>query len=281
MADRFMFIPLLGLLLAICYVGFELTNNLKTRKAGIVSAAILGIAIILGMITHHNNMAWKSNDILFAAHAKNVPNSARAQYNYGTILLNYAISHNNDSLTKAFEKLSLANKLDQKNTDIKENLGISNYHLQNYGTAASLLKEVLRIKKEDRTRLSLADTYLKLKQPDSAVVLYKQALQNNIYNENTHVRIGAAFFAAKQFKQAADMFKLGTIAYPENAELWMNYGNSLAADFNFKAAIPAFEQALLLNPSQRMSLYYLALTYHNLGDDNKANAFMQRYQTGK
>lgn len=280
MADRFMFIPLLGLLLAICYISFELTNNLRTRKAGIVSVAILGIALVLGMLTHANNMAWKSNDILFAAHSKNVPNSARAQYNYGTTLLNHAISNNNDSLNKAYEKLSLANKLDQKNADIKANLGISNYYLQNYSTAANLLKEALRIKNDDQTRLSLADTYLKLKQSDSAVVLYKQALQNNVYNENTHARIGVAFFAAKQFKQAAAMFKLGTIAYPDNAELWMNYGNSLAAGSNFRAAIPAFEQAFLINPSQRMALYYLAVTYHNLGDDSKANAFMQRYQTG-
>ncbi|MGH2666868.1 tetratricopeptide repeat protein [Flavobacterium sp.] len=282
MADRFMFIPLLGLLLAICYVGFEVSDNLKTRKAGIVSVAILGIALLLGMVTYHNNNAWKSNDILFAAHAKNVPHSARAQYNYGTVLLNHAIGHNYDSLNKAFERLSLAHKLDPKNVDVKANLGISNFHLQNYSTAQNLFKEVLLIKKDDDlTKLNLADTYCKLKQFDSAVALYKQALQNNIYNENSHARIGGAFFAAKQFKQAAEMFKLGTIAYPDNAELWMNYGNALAADANFKAAIPAFEQALVLNPSQRMVLYYLALTYHNMGDDSKANAFMQRYQTGK
>lgn len=281
MADRFMFIPLFGLLLAICYAGFELTNNLKTRKAGIVSVTILGIAVILGMLTYNNNKAWKSNDILFATHVKNVPNSARAQFNYGTVLLNHSINNNNDSINKAFETLSLANKLDPKNIDIKANLGISNYHRQDYSAAANLLKEVLLIKKDDQTRLNLADAYLKLKQPDSAVALYKQALQNNVYNENSHVRIGFSFFAAKQFKQASAMFKLGTIAYPNNSELWMNYGNALAADSDFKGAIPAFEQAFLINPSQRTALYYLALTYHNLGDDNKANAFMQRYQTGK
>jgi len=281
MADRFMFVPILGLILSICYIAFELTNNLMTRKPAIVSITILGIAFILGLITYNNNMAWKSNDILFATHVKNVPNSARAQYNYGTVLLNHALSNNNDSINKAFERLTLANKLDPKNADVKANLGISNYHLQNYSTAENLLKEALLIKKDDQTRLNLADTYLKLNKPDVAIALYKQALLNNAYNQNTHVRIGASFFAAKEFKQAAAMFKLGTIAYPNNAELWMNLGNSLAADSNFKDAIPAFEQAFIVDPSQRKALYYLALTYHNLGDDNNANIFMQRYQTGK
>lgn len=280
MADRFMFIPLLGLVLAICYAGFEATHNLKTRKAGTISVVILGIALVLGMITYNNNKDWKSNDTLFAAHAQNVPNSARAQYNYGTVLLNYAISHNKEGLDTAFEKLSLAHKLDPENIDVKTNLGISNYHLQNYTAAANLLKETFRIKKDDQIRLNLADTYSKLNQPDSALVLYKEALQNNTYNANTHGRIGAALFAAKEFKRAAEMFKLGTAAYPDNAELWMNYGNALAADGNYKAAIPVFEQSLRVNPSQKMVLYYLALTYHNLGDDAKANAFMQRYQTG-
>ncbi|MES2543820.1 MAG: tetratricopeptide repeat protein [Bacteroidota bacterium] len=281
MADRFMFIPLLGLLLAIYYIGFELTNNLKSRKAGIISVASAGIALIFGMITYHNNKAWKSNDILFANHVKNAPNSARAQYNYGTVLLNHAISNNNDSLNKAFEKLSLANKLDPKNIDVKANLGISNYHLQNYRTAADLFKEALLVRKDDQTKLNLADAYIKLKLQDSAVVFYKQALQNNVYNENSHARIGNAFFAEKQYKQAAAMFKLGTVAYPDNTEFWMNYGNSLAADSNFKEAIPVFKKAFQINPSQRMALYYIAVTYHNLGDDIKANAYMQRYQTGK
>jgi tetratricopeptide (TPR) repeat protein len=280
MADRFMFTPLLGLLLALCYVGFEYTNNLQTRKAGLVSVAVLGIAIILGMVTNNNNKVWKSNDILFTAHADNVPNSARAQYNYGTVLLNHAINNNNNGLDKAFEKLSLANKLDPKNADIKANLGVSNYHFQNYKVAADLLKEALLVKKDDKIRLNLADTYLKLKQPDSAVVLYKEALQHNVYNENTHIRIGVAFFTAKQFKEAAEMFKLGTIVYPDNSELWMNYGNALAANSEFKEAIPIFKKAFQINPSQRMALYYIAVTYHNMGDDSKANVYMQRYQTG-
>lgn len=281
MADRFMFIPLLGLLIAICYTGFEVSNNLKNRKSGIISIPIFLIAIILGIVTCNNNKAWKSNDILFASHVKNVPNSARAQYNYGTVLLNYSLNNNNDGIDKAFETLSLANQLDPKNVDIKVNLGISNYHRQDFRTAANLLKEALLIKKDDMVRLSLADTYLKLKQQDSAIVLYKQALQNNVYNENSHVRIGASFFASKQFKQAAEMFRLGTIAYPLNSELWMNYGNSLAADSDFKGAIPAFEQAYQINPSQKTALYYLAITHHNLGDDNKANSYMQRYETEK
>lgn len=281
MADRFMFMPLLGLLIAMCYAGFELSNNLTSRKAGIISVPIFLIAIILGMTTINNNKAWKSNDILFASHVKNVPNSARAQYNHGTLLLNYSISNNNDGIDKAFETLSLANKLDPNNVDIKVNLGISNYNRQDFRTAAKLFKEALLINKDDLTRLNLADTYLKLKQQDSAIVLYKQALQNNVYNENTHIRIGANLFASKQFKQAAEMFRLGTIAYPSNSELWMNYGNSLAADSDFRKAIPAFEQAYLVNPSQKTALYYLALTYHNLGDDNKANSYMQRYETEK
>lgn len=281
MADRFMFMPLLGFLIAVCYAGFELSNNLTARNAGMISVPIFLAAIILGSSTIKNNEAWKSNDILFARHVKNVPNSARAQYNYGTLLLSYAINNNKDGIDKAFETLSLANQLDPDNVDIKVNLGISHYHRQDFRTAVKLLKEALLIKKDDLIRLNLADTYLKLKQQDSAVFLYKQALQNNVYNENTYIRIGVSLFASKQFKQAAEMFRLGTISYPSNSELWMNYGNSLAADLDFRKAIPAFKQAYIINPSQKTALYYLAVTYHNIGDDNKANSYMQRYESEK
>jgi tetratricopeptide (TPR) repeat protein len=281
MADRFMFIPILGLLIAICYLAFDITHNLQTRNAGKISRVFFGIALVFGILTINYNMAWKSNDILFAAHAEKVPNSARAQYNYGTALLNNAIANDNENMDKAFEKLSLAHKLDPKKADIKTNLGISNYHLQNYSTAAHLLNEALLLKKDDQIRLNLADTYLKLKQPDSAVALYKQALKNNVYNQNSHGRIGAAFFAAKQFKEASEIFKLGTIAYPDNSELWMNFANALAADSNFKDAIFVFEYIVKTYPSKRMALFHLAHTYHNIGDDAKANAMMQRYQTGK
>ncbi|RZM12679.1 MAG: tetratricopeptide repeat protein, partial [Pedobacter sp.] len=202
------------------------------------------------------------------------------QYNYGTILLNYALSNNNDSLSKAFDVLSAASRLDQNNADIRSNLGIANYHLANYPKAVELLGSALSIKKDDQTKLNLADAYIKLKKTDSAVVLYRQAMYNNVYNANSHVRIGASFFATKQFDKAAEMFRLGANAYPENGELWLNYGNALAANNQFKEAIPIFEKAFQVNPSQRQALYYIAVTYHNLGDDQKANAYMQRYQTG-
>lgn len=280
MADRFMFTPILGLLLAIGYVTFEFGGNLKVEKSTLPVAITMAIALALAVITYHTNTAWKSNDILFSSHVKHAPNSARAQYNYGTILLNYALSNNNDSLSKAFDVLSLASKLDPNNADIKSNLGISNYHLTNYPKAVELFNSALSIKKDDQTKLNLADAYLKLKKTDSAVVLYQQAMNNNVYNANSHVRIGASFFAAKQFDKAAEMFRLGANAYPENGELWLNYGNALAANNQFKEAIPIFEKAFQVNPSQRLALYYIAVTYHNLGDDQKANAYMQRYQTG-
>lgn len=281
MADRFMFTPILGLLLAGCYFVYEQSHQLNTKTAGIAGAVFIGISAVLFMLTFTANKAWKSNDTLFTLHAKQVPNSARAQYNYGTTLLNIAIAGSADSLNKAFETLTLANKLDPNNIDVQSNLGIANYHRQNYTAAAQWLKKALAAKPNDLIKLNLADTYVKLKYPDSAVFYYQEALKNNVYNGNSHARIGESYFIAKQFAAAANAFREGTIAYPENAELWLNYGNALAANQDFKTAIQVFQKAFELNPNQRMALYYIAVTYHNMGNDTQANAYMQRYQTGK
>lgn len=281
MADRFMFTPILGLVIAGCYIVYEKTHSLQTKTIGIAGAGMIVIAVIFSIISLNANKAWKSNETLFRTHAKHVPNSARAQYNYGTTLLSIAISNTPDSLNKAFEVLTLANKLDPNNADVQGNLGIANFHLQNYAVALQWIKKAMVTRPTDAMKLNLADTYVKLKYLDSAVLYYKEALKNNIYNGNSHARIGESYFVTKQFGAAADAFREGTIAYPENAELWLNYGNALAANRDFETAISVFQKALEINPNQRMALYYIAVTYHNMGDDTQANAYMQRYQTGK
>lgn len=281
MADRFMFTPILGLLISGCYLVYEKTNSLQTKTAGIAGAGMIVIAVIFSVITIKANTAWKSNEILFSTHAKHVPNSARAQYNYGTILLNMAISSHPDSLNKAFEVLTLANKLDPNNAEVQSNLGIANFQLQNYTVAAHWIKTAMLAKPTDLMKLNLADTYVKLKYLDSAVFYYKDALKNNVYNGNSHARIGESYFTTKQFGAAADAFRAGTVAFPENGELWLNYGNALAANRDFKTAISVFQKAFEINPNQRVALYYIAVTYHNMGDETQANAYMQRYQTGK
>lgn len=281
MADRFMFTPMLGLLIAGCFLAYEQKDQLKAQRAGIAGTVLMLIAAIFFVLTFKANKAWKSNESLFSTQVKNVPNSARAQYNYGTTLLNLAISGSKDSLNKAFETLTLANQLDPNNVDVQSNLGIANFHLQNYPVALKWMKQVMAARPSDLMKLNLADTYVKLKYLDSAVFYYKDALKNNIYNANSHARIAESYFTRQQFGAAADAFRAGIVAFPTNAELWLNYGNALAANQDFKTAIAAFHKAFELNPNQRMALYYLAITYHKLGDITQANTFMQRYQTGK
>jgi len=60
--------------------------------------------------------------------------------------------------------------------------------------------------------------------------------------------------------------------------IWLNYGNALGMTKQFNEAIIAFDNAYRFDNTIKNALYFIALTYTNMGDTVKANEYMERFK---
>jgi tetratricopeptide (TPR) repeat protein len=282
MADRFMFTPIFGLIITGSYLLFEKAKMLQKFNAlsRINLLLVFFVLLFFGFSIKHIG-SWKNNETLFTSHVKNVPNSARAQFNYGTLLMQAGISGQKDSLPKAIKHLQIARNLDPKDQGNLINLGSSYYHLGDYRSSANTFIKVLNEKQDEDIYLNLADAYYKLEMLDSAAFLYQNALKKGIWHPNTHNLYGELFFRKGDFKTAERIFKSGIDKQANNVELWLNYGASLASQEKYNPAIIAFRKAYEIDPKYNQALFFIAKSYLSLGETSLAQQYQGLYMTSE
>ena len=95
MAERFLFIPSLGFIIAVVSIIERITDasfNIdanpiwKNNKARI-ALGVVGLFFVLGFVkTTNRNKAWENNKVLFESDIEALDDCARAQYNYACLL---------------------------------------------------------------------------------------------------------------------------------------------------------------------------------------------------
>lgn len=269
-AERILFIPSLGLCIAVTLGGRRIFEHLKPWNSILVAS----ITLFFLTITWTRVNAWKSNETLYTTDGKNSNGSARIKYNYATMMLN----ENNSNLHSTKILLMDAVKIDPNYKDAWINLGITCYRLKEYDNAAHNFTLALKFNPNDwLVNHYLADAYTLAKQYDKAITLYNLCLNNNYTQLNTHNFLGLCYFNTNQPILACEHFKKGIEQNPNLAEVWINYGNALGATEQYEKALHAFNRALELDASASNVLYFLALTYNKMGNTKEAQYYLNLY----
>jgi tetratricopeptide (TPR) repeat protein len=150
------------------------------------------------------------------------PNSAYVYYNMGNVYLN-----NGDNST-AHSYYLKALKLDKNLCNARYNLALAYNRMNLYGQAIEEYEKTVRTcPGHEKAVLNLAAHYLQSRQPDKALMLYRQAL---VVNPKPSIYVA-----------------LGHALYNRN---------------NYKDAIQAYREAVKLDSTHLEAKYYLALSYY-------------------
>ena len=140
--------------------------------------------------------------------------------------------------------------------------GMSIYLNPNYDATKISMGSVL----ESNGYNDIANDYYKQVKPDSGY--YYIAQTRIILNQHKDKKLSEAK------KTLADLLK----SYPEDAQLWSEYGNILSSLNDFEEAISAYEKALSLLPEDDKEnwsvLYALGVTYDQIGKKEKAEEIL-------
>lgn len=282
MGDRLLYTPVLGIIIALIFLLFHFSKNIRIVKFSHPSIYFLSVVVLLfSFKTFNRNKDWKSNATLFTKDLLNSSNSARVNFNYATVFFNQLSSDvelQKQQLPFIIDSYKKALAIDPNEKGALTNLGVCYYKLKDYKTSIYYTKQALALAKIDYSLQSnLADAYFRNNDFDEAIANYKELIQNNYSQENTYNYYGVALFNKKEYPEAIAVFKEGIKQSSSSVELWMNYGNTLAASGNLKEAITAFEKAYELNPNEKNSLKFLAMAYQHLGNMERANFYYSEF----
>jgi tetratricopeptide (TPR) repeat protein len=305
MADRYTYVPLIGLFIILAWGGWELANMWRMPKvAPWVAAAAVTVCAAL---TSHQLTFWKDSETLFTRMIEATPNNYMAHYNLG----NFYSKHGN--IGAAVTNYEAALQEEPNYADAHNNLGGILLDQKRYDEALPHYLAAVRTNPEFTHFFNLANALADAASARrdtnefaQAVAAYQQAVQLNPNAGEAHHNLGLTWqaqgsnnLAIAEFAQAArvDPKRLdswSSLAFccamqnrmpeaeaafrqivrlrPDDWGAYENLGNAVASQNKFEDAIPFYLTALKLNPNDYQTEFNLGLTYSRLGRRADAEA---------
>lgn len=274
MADRYTYVPLIGLFIAIAWGVPELLPKARTRWLAIpAGAVILALAICARTQVGH----WRDSKSLAEHAISSVPDNYKAQFDLGLALAeegkldeaieqyNLALSAypNNDSVHGALsvallDRGDIAGAMEHARRAVEINPRLAGHHanlgmvLMDAGDleqAAAACSEALRMDPDLRVaRNTLAYALIQLDRTDEAQVEASRALENDPRDPDALNNQGMIDLDQGQLGAAEEHFRAAIRFDAKLAEAYNNLGVSLVRQNRIEEAIVEFRRAIELDP---------------------------------
>jgi hypothetical protein len=244
MAERFLYMPSLGFCLIVAFLILKFIKadgsaNNSGRISQLVAANKLLFSVTLILIgfysvkTFSRNGVWKNDITLFSSDVHTADQSARAHYNFGTVLLQQIYPKENDAhkkniiLDSALTEFDKAVSIYPNYPDALINRGLI---YKNKGNNKKGIENFMLAKKfSTRPRASLfydlGDLYLQDGQNEKAVEEFDAGLSlNTAVFADVYTSKGVAFFRMKKYEEAIIEFQKAIELNPASALAFKNAG---------------------------------------------------------
>jgi len=285
MADRYAYIPLIGLFIIIAWEMTELLQHWKYHRI-VLGISSVTVILILSVCTWFQTSHWRSSQTLFEHILKVSPGNYIAYNCLGSAYIgqnrldeaidllqrslqikpNYALAYHN--LAIAYNKLNLpeqaiyackqAIKLHPKNPWAYYTLGISYDKLGQYSEAIEAYKQAVTIEPyyaDAYYNLGLA--YAKLGRYQEAILAYEQAIKIKPDDADAYCNLASAFGQLGQFQNEIEVCKKALRINPNLAEAYFNLGAALGQLGRYAEAIETCKQAIKIKPDYTEAYYNL------------------------
>ena len=217
MADRYAYVPLMGLFIILVWGAAELAQTLRFPKKWLLAPSLC-LLVTLALLTRVQLGCWQNTRVLFE-HALAVTSDNPVAHNALAIEL-----MEEKQLGKAVEHLTQALAMDADRADTHNNLGLA-------------------LSRQGRV--------------DEAIQHYQQALQIRPDSSAAHNNLGLVVLGAGRVDEAMNHFSQALLHNPNYVEAYNNLGTVLLKKDNRAQAIELFRKALELRPGFAQAHYNL------------------------
>jgi protein O-mannosyl-transferase len=263
-ADRYTYIPYIGLFIMVAWGLPGLLSKLPQRKIALGLSMVIVLAT-LGICTHKQVSFWNNTITLFTHAIEVTQNNYVAYNNLGVALKSV------DRYQDAIEAYKQAIKSKPDYVEAYYNLGIAYGKLGIRQNEIDAYKQTIRIKPDfTEAYINLGFAYNALGRYLDAINAYEQVTKLQPNYADGHFNLGVVYARLGRFQDAAEAFKRAVRIKPDFAEAYYNLGNSYGGLDRYQDAIEAFVQAIRIKPDWADAHYNLGNACLLSGDKQSA-----------
>ena len=252
MADRYTYIPSLGVFILAIWGAYELAG--RWRFHAIVLSVVGSLTIVLCLaMTRQQLRYWKNNETLFRHALDATENNYVAHNNLGNALLKKG------QIDSAMSHYQEAIRLKVGYAEAYNNLGTALDEKGQIDEAISQFQDAIRLKPDYAAPYNnLGNDLVRKGKIDEAISHYQQAIRLKPDDAEARSNLGIALGRKGQTDEAIRQFQEAIRLGPGSSEAHSNLGTVLGRKGRIDEAISQFQEAVRLQPDY-------ALAYNNLG----------------
>jgi len=269
MADRYTYIPLIGLFIIVAWGISDLFKKWHHRKIYLSLIAMM-ILSALTVRTYFQIRYWKNGVTLFEHAIKVTQNNYKAHNNLAAAL-------NPKDLDRAIFHFKEALRIHPKYVTALCNLGLALYNKGKYEEAALYFTKAIHIdpQKTD-TRMDLANIYFLQAKPEKAIPEYREILKTDPENAMAHYNLAYMLSVQKKNDEAEYHYKEALRINPKNEKAHYNLGDIMLKQGNLKEAFPHFAEAIKIKPDFFQAYDKIGLILLKQGKFDHAKVFFSK-----
>jgi Tfp pilus assembly protein PilF len=242
MADRYAYIPSLGILILTVWGAYELSRHRRPAviglSAGWAAAVILCMALTRQQLGH-----WKDSEALFRHALEVTENNCLAHNNLGNAL------DQKGQTDEAISQFHEAIRLKPDQAEARYNLGMALVRKGHAEEAISQYQEAIRLKPDYvRAHNNLGIELAKQGQIDEAIRQFQETIRLKPDYVDAHNNLGNVFAKRRQLSEAILQFQEAVRLKPDAAFSHNYLGMALAENGQIDEAMGQFQEALRLKP---------------------------------
>ena len=267
MADRYTYVPLVGIFIMVGWGIADITDKWRYQKAVLITAAAIVLSALL-VCTRTQVRYWRDSISIFEHSLKVTNNDNIMMHNNLAYVLKLQ-----GRFDEAIYHYRQVLRINPKYADAHYNLGLALQVKGELDEALDHYKEAARLKANPvDVYNSIAHILLQKGKADEAVDYYRRALEIMPDDAMSHNNLGLVLRTQGSLEEAVDHFRRALQSKPDFVEAYNNLGNALKAQGKFDEAIVSFQYALKLKPDSVEVCNNLAYVLAAHPDPNKRDA---------
>jgi tetratricopeptide (TPR) repeat protein len=255
MADRYVYLPQIGLYILLTWLVAELSIGFRQRLVMLAGLA----AIVLVALTYRACMQtsyWSNSETLWRHALASTPKDVWAQN-----VLGYAIAHNNlgsallqnGQTDEAIVQFQAAHDVDPEDAAACYNLGNAFLQQGRIDDAIAQLRQALKLNPHNAiASYDLGNALLQEGHLDEAIAQFQAAQKRGLADAGAFFNLGNTLLQAGRLDEGIAQYREALKIDPANAPAHSNLGSALLQLGRVDEALAEFQQALKFQPDNAM-----------------------------
>lgn len=270
MADRYMYLPMIGLLIITTWGIHDLMARSQYKRTWLAVLTIITLLSISAM-TWTQIGHWRNSITLFSHAIEIMPDNSLAHNHLGTAL------SKKGQFMLAIPHYQAVLKLQPTDRDAMINMGLTLLNIEKPSDATVYFNRVLEITPDDSQALRLSGYAMAaMEKYEQAVQYYDRALKKDTSNAEIHFLMGVTYNALAKQTLAVHHYQKAIELKPENTQACINLGNIYYRSGRMDLAEKIYLYAFRYKPNNPDVLSKLGAVALSFGQTDRALIFFKQ-----